>query len=781
MYQSQLSEWFERTDVSRFLEKHSEGIEVELSFGKWDKERRRFVPGVTREEFYNLFSSLEEVVQKNPDIAKRKDIHTMEESSAQGVRRIRDFDTKKVSFLEKKRDTVLDETNWGLRFAMSREKQLEDFPGFRSSGFREKRRTSFVFAPKNAFKGLTVDMTKVVKSSHSEGIIYEVEIEIAPEIAKTPLSMTNAVKRILEFLQTFRSKKKNDPIPVTEKTGVLERVQKLLGSKRKGDTSFLNKPRSIQVEDLFEPRLWAITNKLDGERRLLYFGNSGTYIVNPPFDVYKIAGVFFAYRDTILDVEFYDGICYAFDCLWYSGSDKTHLNFDTRFQNISELEETIGEAVGLVSKKYFEVQLPLGSLSGIPASTKETRKEILSKFKREALSGDLLRRAVEKTLEYSEKQNFRTDGLILQPRDQRYKNEDTLKWKPEFQMTIDFRLAKRTDGNFTILMGKGREEVPFEGSNIHKSQSFVTIPKSFIDKNSGRDVEGEIVEFSFDKKKEKFVPERIRTDKEVPNYFTTATAVWKDIFSGVSLETLKGENLVLARRYNNITKGCLLEIPKERSSLLDVGGGRGGDIQKWMSLKYGFVKTIEPNPENMREMEKRAKKSKFSQYKVFNGKAQDTARVVKAFGKEELDSASIFFCLGYFGQKEKDLSGLISTLSILLKQGAMVMLAFMDGGEVRELLKDKKRFENSAFYIEKEDEFTDKDFGNSVFVHIKDETSMVKNQVEWLIEFPVFKRMMEDSGFELVFSRLMDEGISFLSTEAFEFVVLTRIAVFKKL
>lgn len=793
----QLSEWFGSNEVAQFLTKHEKNIEVELSFGKWVKTDRhqRFEPGVTKSEFYNLFESLDQIVKKSPELFRREDIHTLEETTkavagqrGANIRRIKNLATGEISFLMKDRSKVWDERNWGLRFALSREEELGVVPNFKASGFREKQRTRFVFVgEKSAFKGLTVDMTKVVKSSFRDGVVFEVEVEKDSSVPKTAAAMTNSVKRILEMMQSKSSCQTNEIISTKEKEIALEMFGRLMGSKRYGDTSFLNKPRQVKVDDLFEPKLFAVTNKLDGERRLLWFSSLGTYLVNPPFDIQKIAGVFFQYKDTVLDVEFYgqdmgDCSCYAFDCLFFSGQSQYHKNFDTRFSHVLEIEESVGQEAKVIAKKYFEVSVPLGSFEGLPTATKDTRKVYLEKARTGKLGGDLLREAVDKALDYAEKQKFRTDGLVLQPREQGYKNEDTLKWKPGHQITIDFRLRRKAKNEFFLMMGGSKDrEIKFEGTAAKRIPGTVVLPKEFLDSHPGHDFEGEILEFGFDKTKSIFVPHRVRTDKDVPNYIKTVLSVWGDIFKGVSLETLRGKTLALPRRYNNILKQCLLGTSPGAKTDLDIGSGRGGDIQKWREGGFKMVWNIEPNEENIKEFESRARAAKFSSYKLLHAKAQETQKALKFFGDDKVDMASAFYCLGYFAETKKSIEELCETISSLSKVGALAVFSFMDGQEIRNLLGKKKKFENSAFSLEKDGEWTNKKYGNVIKVHIKDDDSMVKYQKEWLVDLEMLQDAMKKHGYDLLFSRLADEGVSFLSTEGFEFVSLHRVATFRKI
>ncbi|ALX27582.1 putative mRNA-capping enzyme [Golden Marseillevirus] len=748
---SDLSQWFESNEVAPFLVEQPDDVEVELSFGRWKKEERQqvFQPGVTKAEFYNLFEFFSERSKiENPDF-RREDFHTKEETmkvagggQRVNIRRITDLSSGKVSYQKKERNKIWDERTWGIRIASSRENDVGTISDFVPSGFREKQRTRFTYIPNNSvFKGLILDLTKVVKSSFRNGVVYEVEIEKMPSVKKSASAMKNVVHRILQLMQSKNSLRDAEVIPVKQKEEVLEAFARLMDSKRQGDTSFLNKPRQVKIEDLFEPRLFAVTNKLDGERRLLWFGETGTYLVNPPSDIQKIGGIFYQYKDTVLDVELYGEEtskpkCYAFDCLFFMGKKQYNNNFDTRFAHVLEIEKHAGEELGIVSKKYFEVSLSLGSFEGMATATKDTRKLYLEKARTKKLGGDLLRDAVDAALDYAKVQKFRTDGLILQPREQGYKNEDTLKWKPAELMTIDFRLKRKSDNEYLLMMGGPRDkELNFLGSGPNRVSGTVKLPDKFLKEHQGRDFEGEILEFGFDKKKNIFFPHRIRTDKDVPNYMTTVLSVWGNIFRGISLETMRGETLVLARRYNNILKQCLLTSASEAKTVLDIGSGRGGDIPKWQKGGMGMVWSIEPNKENIKEYEERAKAAKFTKYKILNAKAQDTQAAIQFFGEDKsVDLSSAFYCLGYFGETKKDLDALCLTMSSLSKQGSLALFSFMDGDNIQRLLGKNKKFENSAFSVEKIGQWGKEAFGRKVRVDIKDADSMVKEQTEWLVD-----------------------------------------------
>lgn len=170
------------------------------------------------------------------------------------------------------------------------------------------------------------------------------------------------------------------------------------------------------------------------------------------------------------------------------------------------------------------------------------------------------------------------DGIILKHNYSPYNFDKNIhdnivyKWKPIEHITIDFLVKcdmKYKDnptacGRYKIYMGgpkrieKGKE-VPtlelFTGTPSHPYSGYVDVSL----KEFGLISDGTILEFYYCIKTKKLVPQRIRTDKFIPNYRTTALSTWEDIFYPITMDVLKessdiilSKKLTLVENSNNI-------------------------------------------------------------------------------------------------------------------------------------------------------------------------------------------------------------------------------------
>jgi hypothetical protein len=138
------------------------------------------------------------------------------------------------------------------------------------------------------------------------------------------------------------------------------------------------------------------------------------------------------------------------------------------------------------------------------------------------------------------------------------------------------------------------------GENIYKSKQIPTVDLQYIDgylylanervstrepKYSTYSLEnGKIYEFTMDMELIK-----IREDKIIPNYKMPVEI--DPITSMVS-----GKGLPFLRYHHNFVKLFILDLLKQKGvkTLLDVGSGYGGDINKWIKLKFEKVYAVDP-------------------------------------------------------------------------------------------------------------------------------------------------------------------------------------------
>ncbi|MEM0090448.1 MAG: hypothetical protein QXF84_03770, partial [Nitrososphaerota archaeon] len=84
----------------------------------------------------------------------------------------------------------------------------------------------------------------------------------------------------------------------------------------------------------------------------------------------------------------------------------------------------------------------------------------------------------------------------------------------------------------------------------------------------------------------------------------------KKLMNMVSIDedTIRGRKFSLINRYHNRIKTELLKIPmntKNIKSILDIGSGRGGDVQKWVKAGYTHIVCVEPNDKHRVELKNR--------------------------------------------------------------------------------------------------------------------------------------------------------------------------------
>lgn len=195
-----------------------------------------------------------------------------------------------------------------------------------------------------------------------------------------------------------------------------------------------------------------------------------------------------------------------------------------------------------------------------------------------------------------------TDGIILTPAERPYMEVDPIKgfkfsmvkkWKPV--ITIDFRVKRDATGRLTLFsaVNQGQGEVAFTGDRYPwNGQAELS-----------EAMEGKIIEFEWTG--EGFVMFKERQDKISPNKVGVATSLWNLINDPITLEDLEGKTMMLMAKYHNRVKTyALADLAKGISSttktLLDLGSGRGGDIQKWTRFKRVYA--VEPDVENLREL-----------------------------------------------------------------------------------------------------------------------------------------------------------------------------------
>jgi hypothetical protein len=191
--------------------------------------------------------------------------------------------------------------------------------------------------------------------------------------------------------------------------------------------------------------------------------------------------------------------------------------------------------------------------------------------------------------------NYPTDGLIFSAEDDSYQRQTFgrfYKWKPADRLSIDFEVSVYSDRDGTLVplvVDRAGARIPFVGTAKHRYDGCAFIdPQQFVVENT------QIWEFFW--QQGRFVGTRRRTDKTAPNFVEVAGNIWMLMTTPLAIDDILYADLMAVRRLQNHIKRTLLETfgSQHGSSLLDIGSGRGADVEKWRRIGYEKIFAVDP-------------------------------------------------------------------------------------------------------------------------------------------------------------------------------------------
>lgn len=402
----------------------------------------------------------------------------------------------------KKREEFVDDNEFNVRFRLSSEEdvtseELENLLTITETArhkirFRYKQRTSFyVYNEHNEF--VRIDLT-LVKMNDSFNDInntvpnYELEIEYGltkgdNKNEKCLDVMYEEMTRLIKVLQ------QNIYITTTTvQTNVLNSCKEKFGKKTiESLNDIARQPQSLEIQHLTEilPNKYAVTDKADGERSLLYVYENKTYFISTNLEV-KDSGIKIKmekYNGTILDGELifltkYNRYLFlVFDCLYIGSDDVRQLS--SLLDRLHKADDMINDVFIMKGQKQILYNIDFKSkifdLNKIIDLQKTNFKNYIEslnhdipietmyplirrKYFMDSLGGknceifaytNLLWNIYlnDSTIQYP----YRLDGLIFHPLIQQYiadPHETKLfeyKWKPSTKNSIDFYIEFEKD------------------------------------------------------------------------------------------------------------------------------------------------------------------------------------------------------------------------------------------------------------------------------------------------------------------------------------------------
>lgn len=438
--------------------------------------------------------------------------------------------------------------------------------------------------------------------------------------------------------------------------------------------TYLSEARTMRIGELnytslFKGgRTWNVCLKTDGERRVLVICDQGTWLLFPPLQAALISRMeaHLNTRLTVADVEFYRGEIWLLDVLWVNGTDergtRSHLVRYDKFRDWQQREAHPDLFQGL-TVRYKTHNIITGSDFFIK---------------------------VHDMWHSRHKCGYKVDGLIFTP-DGAYQegtnldNRIIIKWKPE--ITIDLQVGRDNRGNL-VVFGYSEDKTLEQFTGTESS------PLLGIDMGEIQYDRDSIVEFEC--REGKLLAVRDRAEKTGPNRYDHAIESWLSATidtRSVGIDTLLGSNNVLMRKYHNRVKSRLYErvTSEERDLiLLDIGSGRGGDISKWEKAGFSKILCIEPDKDNIRELEMRLKtmSAEFrARVYVLNARGEDSTLIKNFATKNGIDRVHVVSMMDtltyFFDSKRRSLAALAKTVNSLLPDGGYFIWRCLDGAAVR--------------------------------------------------------------------------------------------------
>jgi SAM-dependent methyltransferase len=747
--------------LSQFLlqknKKGSGNTEIEASFGFFEKGG--FFPGVgSHTNFANLASFLHYQPNRN-EYDSDTIVETMKDEKGD-IRLIYDIESPKNKTFERKirsKDTITIE-KFGVRVSSSTEISEKNIPKlWRPVVRRFRRRKSFSGTSFNEdLFGFQIDLSVIQESklrwedrkeiTENSIMKYELEIEVKSK-KKTGEDFAKIIlfiyRNLIANLSPLSTKDKvlftmDERAYITTQFNNL--FQEDIGERKKKWTNiskyrlynytFWNRPENIKLADLqsqiskdgkkyiFPLAHSYPTIKLNGKRMFLFVINNTCWLTMPPYTLSKFGNLLDkSFEGSLFDGEFevqFDGkgnikkyIYWIFDAIFYKNSDVRKALFPKRLEMIKTFSSS-----GSIAPFYGEAKLKVYYTQG----------DIYTR----------LRQAAQEYKNLIEEEPDSADGIVIQSSTV-YFNNSTYKWKPEAQLTIDFKFwpvtkqdvkldifPELTEKNyhrayFLVVMSGDPKKNKIQGK---KSENEVFRPFNNIGFNGTIIFEENenyikwldaVVECNWDKDKKSFSPVKIRDDRSHPNYYSTAIGVWHDILDPIALSTLTGEDLVIMRKFHNKMKGTLLsKYLKPGDVIVDIGSGQGGDLNKWVKLGLEKVYAIEPSEDQRKEFISRLTKLQLEfgddvpNISLLDYGAENTGKIVDELNGEKINAIVAFFSMTFFAQNEEIYKKFLDTANLVPKGGYFIG-AVMDGEKVLNLLEnERKRFSKSSEDIDTE-------------------------------------------------------------------------------
>lgn len=569
-----------------------------------------------------------------------------------------------IKVITKKRLNVYDANEYALRVRLSNETTLsiKDISKLitniasNTCSIRYKVRASVKLD-----SGFTIDLTDV-KSVNKISEIKKTDSHYELELERHDSKVTyeSCIKEVNKLLIALQDTPNIMTIP--ERDDILNVFYSMVG--RDGGR---RNPVSLETYHINQLRnKYAVTDKADGERHLLFIYNHNVYLIDGNQSVINTGITLKTMGNSVLDGELIDDYYLIFDALIVNDKDLRGVSSFTKRLDAADAIITLLPNTGFKHKWFNGTH----TLNNIIAFHKEQMKEYMNAFKKSLNKKQItyVRKyfipvhGIDDTeifqysslmwnsyrFDISSKTPYTLDGLIYHPLEQTYTSTakydlKEYKWKPPENNSIDFYITYLKDDNgkhqvvfdnvdvpnrpykiIKLHVGMVNKKdlsyevpVPFKQEDgLNLAYIFIDEQGNATDKAGNQIMDDTVVEFFYNNDSSVAQPfrwraMRTRLDKthsvhknkrKYGNSNWSADKIWNSIINPVTMKDIdrlasNSKHIVNdvqqyyeyqtdiaspMRAFHNWVKSSLIRSYCNKDSIvLDIGAGRGGDIDKY--------------------------------------------------------------------------------------------------------------------------------------------------------------------------------------------------------
>lgn len=761
--------------VSKFSNKN---VEIECRFSEQN------MLGVQYDTFQHVISmlSLNKTLKKVsvPDTT----VYALKHKQTGEELRLTRF-TDRPSIVERKKRIAMESfKDYNFRIVASSEEIIpmteEKLSEYTVTHFREKKRISFTH------KNLTIDLTEVIAEESDESFEIECELKEQTQIA----FFSKTITKILKLIQ------KSDFLSTNNERQLLLSQYATLTKQR--FPNFVGPlPYTISNEQFESGMLscnFAVTVKTDGLRKLMFVNNSGKCLMisRAAKRVHTYyAGHLHNDKNSLYDGEFIimkHGYEYhIFDCLFHKGKDLRDMDLIQRLNHIPNFTCSIQSPSASV-KRTVQTSITIRVKSHF-------YNDIVHTGERESVSKNSIYEYAYNLWNDRNTLKYNLDGLIFTPVYAPYYNENILKWKPV--NTIDFMISKnhtKSQESWTLKIAGFDNNgnyihFDFGGFDRRGSFSYRKHGKTYIAKNTiplkygtvqldakiaKAYPDNSVVEFKFSSQKNQFIPINHRGDKSYANGIMAVNDAYHSIRNPITHPMLKKNRYIFCgRKFHNVIKNYFIQKYTSKSTVLDIGVGAGGNIQKYSKANVKKLIGI-----NIVPVEYKYNKRKMQFFHVKNSNFYNVANVLKTSNTKLFDNVTCFFAVHYFFKNDQYLENFYQNVEKSLKPGGKFICAFMNNEAVLNLLKGNKKYESNIFSINHQTNHINVDLKGSKYFKTSSSKEYLVDTSKLMKTFKNYS-VIENAMFSTFCDRFPVE-CKMMNNEEKKFSFLNQILVMKK-